>query len=95
MSAFGEITFRLGSSPFSSLPRLRQFHTGAPRFGQANCNGLLWRTRAMFPFADVFHFFADKFASLGGWRFAFPLVFASSFDDFFFGHGIRFSPGSH
>jgi len=46
----------------------------------------------MLPFADVFHFFADKFAGLGGWRFAFSLVFTSPFDRVLLWHSMNLSP---
>ena len=46
----------------------------------------------MFPFADVFHFFADKFAGLCGWRFARSLVFTSPFDGVLFRHSMNLSP---
>ena len=45
----------------------------------------------MFSFADVFHFFADKFARLGGRRFPFARVFFCSFDRFFFWHNESLS----
>jgi hypothetical protein len=40
----------------------------------------------MLAFADVFHFFAHKFASLRGRRFAFPGIFTGSFDCFLLRH---------
>jgi hypothetical protein len=40
----------------------------------------------------MFHFFAHKLASLGAGRFAFALVFARSFDCFFFWHNKMVSP---
>jgi hypothetical protein len=46
----------------------------------------------MFSFADVFHFFADKFAGLCGRRFALSLVFTSPFDSVLFWHGKNLSP---
>lgn len=40
----------------------------------------------MFAFADMFHLFPDKFASLGGGRLAFALIFSGAFKGFFFRH---------
>ncbi len=40
----------------------------------------------MFPFPHMMNFFADKFARLRGWRFAFPGVLLSTFDGLFFRH---------
>ena len=41
---------------------------------------------------NVFHFFAHKLASLSAGRFALTLVFACSFDWFFFWHNKTVSP---
>jgi hypothetical protein len=90
--ALGEIASGLSLRSFPGAPRRGQFHASTPRLRQANGNGLLRRTRAMFPFADVFHFFADKFAGLCGWRFAFSLVFTGPFDSVLFWHSIKLSP---
>ena len=46
----------------------------------------------MFAFADVFHLFAHKLARLGGRRLAFTLVFARTFNYFFFRHSKRTTP---
>ncbi len=46
----------------------------------------------MFSFADVFHFFANKFAGLCKWRFALSLVFTSPFDTVLFWHSMNLSP---
>jgi hypothetical protein len=40
----------------------------------------------MFAFPNVFYFFAHKLTGLSGGRFAFALVFARTFDCFFFWH---------
>ena len=40
----------------------------------------------MFAFADVVHFFADKFARLGRNRFALPLVPSSTLQSLLFRH---------
>jgi hypothetical protein len=53
---------------------------------------LFWRSGAVFAFPNVFHFFAYKLASLSTRRFAFALVFARSFDCFFFWHNKMVSP---
>src|SRR6266550_3154422 len=46
----------------------------------------------MFAFPNMFHFFAQKFAGLGGRRFTFALVFTRPFDWFFLWHGKIVSP---
>ena len=46
----------------------------------------------MFAFPNVFHFFAHKLARLSAGRFAFALIFARSFDCFFFWHNKMVSP---
>jgi len=43
-------------------------------------------------FSDVFHLFTHKLASLSAGRFAFALVFARAFNDFFFWHNKMISP---
>jgi hypothetical protein len=53
---------------------------------------LFWRAGAMLAFPDMFHFFAHKLASLSAGRFAFALIFARSFDCFFFWHNKMVSP---
>src|SRR5262249_16276948 len=60
--------------------------------GQTNGDRLLRRSGAMFAFPNVFHFFADKLASLGGRRFAFAFVLVRAFDCFFFWHNKMVSP---
>ena len=42
----------------------------------------------MLPFADVMHFFADKFSGLRRGRFTFASIFVGSLQSFTFGHGI-------
>ena len=46
----------------------------------------------MLAFANVFHFFAHKLASLSAGRFAFALIFSCSFHCFFFWHNKIVSP---
>ena len=46
----------------------------------------------MFAFSNVFHFLAHKLARLSAGRFAFTLVFARSFNCFFFWHNKIVSP---
>ena len=58
----------------ASFARRRQFHAGPPRLGQADGDGLLRRTCAVFALPDVVHFLPDEFTSLRGGGFAFPLV---------------------
>jgi hypothetical protein len=52
------------SSRCRSFLGRRQFYSGAAGFRQADGDGLFGRTRAMFSFANMFHFFADKFSGL-------------------------------
>jgi hypothetical protein len=66
-----------------------QLYTGTTRFGQSDGDGLFGRAGAVFTFANVFHFLADKFASLSRRRFTFPSIFACPFDCFFFWHGTK------
>jgi hypothetical protein len=70
----------------------RQLYSGPPRLGQTNGDRLLWRSRAVFAFPNVFHFFAHKLARLSGRRFAFALIFARAFNWFFFWHNKMISP---
>jgi hypothetical protein len=46
----------------------------------------------MFAFPNVFHFFAHKLASLSAGRHAFTLLFARTFNCFFFWHNKMISP---
>ena len=46
----------------------------------------------MLAFPNVFHFFAHELAGLRGRRFAFTLIFARSFNCFFFWHNKMVSP---
>jgi hypothetical protein len=62
----------------------------APWTDNGNC--LLWRSGAMFAFADVFRFFAHKLARLSGRRLAFALVLTRSFYCFFVWHNKRITP---
>jgi len=73
------------SSLFAALWR-RQFYSGPTRLGETNGDRLLWRAGAVFAFPNMFHFFAHKLTRLSAGRFAFTLVFACSFDCFFFWH---------
>jgi len=63
-----------------------QFHACAAGFGQADGDRLLGGPRTVFAFADVVHFFAHKFAGLGGGGFSFLTVFLGSPDGFPFRH---------
>ena len=71
-----------------SLPRFGggNFTPARRAFGQTNGDRLLWRSGAVFAFADVFHFFAHKFARLSGRRLAFAIIFPRAFNYFFFWH---------
>jgi hypothetical protein len=46
----------------------------------------------MLAFPNVFHFFADKLASLSARRFAFTLILSRAFNCFFFWHNKMVSP---
>lgn len=61
------VAFGLLGGPGGSVAsdRSLQLNPGATSFRQSNRNGLLSRSRAVLAFADVVHFFAYKFASLG------------------------------
>jgi hypothetical protein len=89
------LQFALGL--FLGFPRAavgwRQFHAGASRFRQTDRDGLFRRARAMFAFADVFHFFADEFACLSRRRLSFSLVFTSPFECLFFWHSTNVRGG--
>ena len=72
--------------------RRRQLYASPPRLRETNGDRLLGRAGAVFAFPNVFHFFAHKLARLSAGRFAFALVFARSFDCFFFWHNKMVSP---
>src|SRR5712671_1206439 len=69
----------------------RQLYSRPPRLRKTNSNCLLWRSGAMFALPNVFHFFAHKLPRLSGRRFAFALVFARTFNCFFFWHNKVFT----
>jgi hypothetical protein len=83
-----EIALRLLARRFRRLPLLRRgkSNASAPRLGKADRDGLLRRSRAVFPFADMINLFSDEFTSLGRRRFPLALVAARSFDSLFFRH---------
>ena len=91
-AAFCEITLRLTFCSFFAALRWRQLYSGPTGLGEANGDGLLWRAGAVLAFPNVIHFFAHKLARLSRRRFAFALVFARSFDCFFFWHTKSVSP---
>jgi hypothetical protein len=64
----------------------RQLDAGAPRFGQADGDRLLRRSRAVLAFANMPHFFADELTRLSRRGFAFHSVAARATDDFAFRH---------
>ena len=70
----------------SSLTRRRKIYPGPARFGQANRDRLLRRSRAVLAFANVFHLLTHKFTRLRARRFAFSFVFFRSFDRLLFRH---------
>jgi len=65
-AAFGDVPLRLFARPARCCSFLgrRQLHAGATGLGQTDSDGLFGRARAMFSFADMFHFFPNEFASL-------------------------------
>jgi hypothetical protein len=70
----------------------RQFNSRPARLGKTDSDRLFRGSGAVLPLSNVFHFFAHKLASLSAGRFAFALVFAHSFDYFFFRHNKVVSP---
>jgi hypothetical protein len=66
--------------------RRRQRHSGAPRLREADRNGLLGRTGAVFTLADVLNLFPDEFPGLGARRLALTGIFLCSFDGFLLRH---------
>ncbi len=70
-----------------------QLHAGAPRFGEANGNGLLGRSRTMFSFANVVHLLADELSRLGAGGFPLALVFACMLNRFLLRHSDPLSEG--
>jgi hypothetical protein len=90
--AFTQITLGLTLRSLLAAFRRRQFYSRPPRFRETNGDRLLWRSGAVFAFPNVFHFFADKLASLSARRFAFALVFVRAFNCFFFRHNKMVSP---
>jgi hypothetical protein len=50
------------------------FHACAARFRKPDGDSLFRVGRAMLPFANVVHFFADELAGFSAWRFTFLLV---------------------
>jgi hypothetical protein len=69
-----------------------QLYSGSARFGETNSYSLFRRSRTVFAFPNVVHFFAHKFACLGRRRFAFALVLACTLNYFFFCHNKIVSP---
>ena len=85
-----EILLRLPASLLRScaLARRWKLYAGASRLGEADCDGLLRRSRPVLAFADVFDLFAHKFSRLRRRRFAFSPVFARPFNGSLFWHCI-------
>src|SRR5207244_12771319 len=77
---------------FLCAVRSRRLYSRPPRLLETDGDRLLRRTRAMFAFSNVFHFFVHKLARLSAGRFAFTLVFVRSFNCFFFWHNRMVSP---
>ena len=69
-----------------AVPRRRQLHSGAARFGKADRDGLFRGSGAVFSLTDMLDFFAHKFARLRRRRFAFALFLAGPRDGFIFWH---------
>ena len=90
--AFGQIALGLTLCPFLAAFRRWQLHARAARFGQTDCDRLLWRSRAVFSLADVFHFFPNEFTGLRGWRKPFAFVLAGAFNYILFWHNNIVSP---
>src|SRR5215471_8369571 len=88
MVARCDVSLRIATRPLRRLAflRRRKVDTGAPRFRQADRDGLLGRTSAVLSLADVIHFLVDEFAGLCARRLAFSLVAPGAFDGLSFGH---------
>jgi len=91
-AALGNVAFRLALRSLAAVFRRWQLYSSPPRLGETNSDRLFWRTGAVFAFANVFHFFAHKFASLSAGGLAFPLVLARAFNYFLFGHNRMVTP---
>jgi hypothetical protein len=70
----------------ASLRRRGQLHSGAPRLRQADGDGLLRRSCAVFSAAYVLDLFVNELAGLSRWRLALSLVRSCALDGFLLGH---------
>ena len=78
----------------TAFARSSELDARAASFREANRNGLLGRTSAVLPFADMVHFFSDKFSGLCAGRLAFTCIFASAFQCSFFRHAPNLTNAS-
>jgi hypothetical protein len=69
-----------------TLSRRGQFNARPPRLRKTDSNRLLRGPSTVFARADVFDFFAHKFAGLRRWGFAFALCATGTLDSFFQRH---------
>jgi len=74
--------FEFGGAAFGRA----QFHAGPARFGKADGDGLFRAAGSMFAFANVFEFFAHKFAGLCARRFSLAPIFFGAPHCFSFWH---------
>jgi hypothetical protein len=87
--AFGQVALGVLDGSFGRFSWLggRQFDAGAARFGEADGDRLLRRSRAMFALPNVIDRLFDEFARLSGGRFSLALVSTGALKRFFLGHG--------
>jgi hypothetical protein len=77
-----------GTLRCTAFARLWQFYACAASFRKSDGDGLFRVDRAVLPFANVVHLFADKFAGLGAGRFAFFFISVGSINSFLFRYDI-------
>lgn len=73
--------------------RCAQLYPCAPCLRKSDRDCLLGRTRSVFSFAYVVHFFPNEFSSLRRWRFTLPCIFAGAFQRLFFRHYFLLDSG--
>jgi hypothetical protein len=90
LQAFCTVALRLvaGALRCIAFTRFRQLHACAARLRKSDSDSLLGIGGAMLSFANVVHFFADKFAGLSAGRFAFFSVSLGAFNYFLFWHDM-------
>src|SRR5262249_5425418 len=66
--------------------RRRKLHSGSPRLGQPDRDGLLGGPRPVLSLADVIHLLVNEFSGLGAGRFTLPRVPLRALDDVLLWH---------